>query len=397
MFRNAFRENRYFAALINEDEFYGKYYLDDKYRYKQAKKELLKSWGSYYTLYTDGQLYMIEDKSFLEKIHKKFEEDENKELNESTSTTSSRKYLKDFGAFLTEKEYETNPAVGRDSEIEELELALITPDKSAIIVGEAGVGKTAIVEGLAYKIKKGLVPEKLKDYEIVSINTSSLIAGCSLVGMVEERITNIMNELKNNKKIIMFIDEIHTVIGAGAGSKSNLDVANILKPNIDRGDIKIIGSTTFDEYNNLMLDTAFKRRFKKINVYEPDNNMIINILDSNVIWLEKYYNVKFDFNSDDKNIIYNNLLDVTSKASRDVFDKINNPDLILSILKEAFARASLHNHESIQIEDIKNAILSEERIYDTSRERVALKLERDLANNNVKKLSKVIQFSRNKK
>lgn len=274
-----------------------------------------------------------------------------------------------------------------------MELALITPDKSAILVGEAGVGKTAVVQGLAFKMKNNLVPEKLKGYEIVSINTSSLISGCERVGMVEERVNKVINELRKNKKVIMFIDEIHTVMGAGAGNKSNLDVANILKPHLDRGDIKIIGSTTFDEYNNLMLDPAFKRRFKKINVFEPEEDVLLEILKGTVDWLEQYYNVKFNFNEDEKNIIFSHLLDVTSKECRDSLDKTNNPDLVLSILKEAFANASLYSHEELLLDDIIKSIKNEDRLYKSSRERVALKLERSFNNNiNVKKLSKVIQL-----
>lgn len=193
-------------------------------------------------------------------------------------------------------------------------------------------------------------------------------------------------------KIILFIDEIHTVIGAGAGSKSNLDVANILKPHLDRGDIKIIGSTTCDEYNNLMLDSAFKRRFKKVNVYEPEEYVLIEILKGIVDWLEKYYNIGFNYSDHEKNIIFSNLLDVSSKNHRDHNDVCNNPDLVLSILKEAFAIASLYGHEELLLDDIIKAINSEDRIYKSSRERVSLKLKKSFVNVSTdKKLTKVIR------
>lgn len=386
---DTFNREGYYAGLYDDDkfmEYIGSFGGD----INKAKKKVLDDWAGYYILEHDMHMKRITNKEYIEKLDNIFGQD-NINLNQSKSN------LKKYGVFLTDKEYSYNPAIGRYNEIEDIELALITPDKSAILVGEAGVGKTAVVEGLAYKIKNNLVPDKLKNYEIVSINTSSLISGCQYVGMVEERVGKVIDELRKNKKIIMFIDEIHTVIGAGAGNKSNLDVANILKPHLDRGDIKIIGSTTFEEYNNLMLDPAFKRRFKKVNIFEPEEDVLLEILRGAVDWLVKYYGVKFNFNDDEKNTIFSHLLDVTSKECRDSLDKTNNPDLVLSILKEAFANASLYSHEELLLEDIIKSIKNEDRLYESSRERVSLKLIKVFSNNisTDKKLTKVIKLTFN--
>ena len=153
--------------------------------------------------------------------------------------------------FLTNKNYLSNPAIDCEEEIEELEIALLTPSKSAILVGPPGVGKTAITEGLAYRISKGQVPPALQNKQILKINTSSLVRGCTLVGMFEAKVEKLMQYLSENPDTILFVDEIHTAIGAGLGSKGNLDLANIMKPYIDRGQVKVIGATTEEEYEEV--------------------------------------------------------------------------------------------------------------------------------------------------
>lgn len=141
--------------------------------------------------------------------------------------------------FLTNKDYIRNPAIGRENEIENLEIALLMPSKSAILVGETGVGKTAIVEGLAYKIMNGQVSNKLKNKKILKVNTSSIIQGCTFVGALEAKAEKLVQYLIKNPDTILFIAEFHTIIGAGKGNHNTLDLANILKPYLDRGQIKI--------------------------------------------------------------------------------------------------------------------------------------------------------------
>ena len=167
-----------------------------------------------------------------------------------------------YGEDITKKTYITNPAIARENEIRQLILTLLTPDKSAVLVGKAGIGKTAIVEGLAYLIQKNQVPNVLIGYTIINIATSSLLGESISDGERESRAQLLVSEVMNRSKIILFIDEIHTLMGAGATNGNALDLANILKPALARGDIKLIGATTQAEYERYMIrDRAFIRRF----------------------------------------------------------------------------------------------------------------------------------------
>ena len=150
--------------------------------------------------------------------------------------------LKNYGENLSDKEYITNPAIGRDEQIKEMILVLLTPDKSVVLVGKPGVGKTATVEGLAYRIQKDVVPNSLKNYNVIKINTSSLLGVDPVTG--EAKVNNLIEELKNYNNLILFIDEIHTLMGTKGEA---MDFANMFKPALDRGDIKVIGATTTEE------------------------------------------------------------------------------------------------------------------------------------------------------
>ena len=282
------------------------------------------------------------------------------------------KLLEKYGYFLDEKEYYTNPAIGREEEIKNI--TLIKPNKSAILVGEAGVGKTAIVEGIAYLLKSDKVPDKFKNKKIISITTSSLLAGCTLRGQFEEKVEEILGFLKDHKEVILFIDEMHTVMGAGSAKEQKLDFANILKPYLDRGDIKIIGSTTEKEYNELITDTALRRRFEKTIIKELDKDKLKIIINAEIKKLENEFSIKFDFNGSEKNLIINLLLNLTDDKNKVYNDKINNPDLVLSILSDLFANASYYNRDKILKEDIEFAISRCDRIYDSVRKREILKL-----------------------
>ena len=369
-----FNREGFYAGSLDQD------YIEELLRtydndIEDVKNILYKQWGEKY--------YFLEKGTTFTSIRK----DENIKLVEdaflnnvkvdnigSKNKSSNNKILSKYGTFLTDKDYLFNPAIGRDNEIERLERVLLSFDKSGMLVGESGVGKTAIVEGLAYKIREGIVHEKLKGYNIISIDTASMIAGCRYVGDSEKRMKEIIGELEKHKNIIMFVDEIHTLIGAGRGDKSNLDVANILKPYLDRGEIKIIGSTTFEEYDNMMVDTAFKRRFNMIKVLELEEQDLYNILDGVIEGLEKYYNVKFIFNNEVKNKIYKILYNLTNNKNVDYKEKCSNPDLILSIIKEAFNIASFRYHNELELEDIINAIMESDRIYESVRKKYVLEL-----------------------
>ena len=177
-----------------------------------------------------------------------------------------------YGDNFTSKTYITNPAIGREEELKKLILVLLTPDKSAILTGKPGIGKTAIVEGLAYKIQKDEVPDALKGYEIVKIDTQALVGTVKDTG--DTRVQALIDEIKTKEKFILFVDEIHTLINSN--SDNALDFANMFKTGLGRGDIKVIGATTSNEYERYILkDKAFVRRFTKIEVEEPDREMTI--------------------------------------------------------------------------------------------------------------------------
>ena len=178
--------------------------------------------------------------------------------------------LKRYADNLTEAEYITDPAIARDKEIKEVILVLLTPEKSAVLVGKPGIGKTAIVEGLAYRIQRNDVPDALKGYRIFRVNTTALLGNDG----GENRVLKLVQELKSQEKIILFIDEIHTLIGNDA--QGALDLANMFKEGLSRGTIKMIGATTTYEYETYILtDKAFVRRFEKVDVEEPTQEMCV--------------------------------------------------------------------------------------------------------------------------
>ena len=158
--------------------------------------------------------------------------------------------LERYGENLTEKEYITDPAIARDEEIKQVILTLLTPEKSALLVGKPGIGKTAIVEGLAYRIKNNLVPDALKGWSLYKVNITSLIGSTNSEGQIENRIDLLVRELANLNKTIVFIDETHLLVNKSGG----LDFANMLKAGLDRGLIKMIGATT-----NRILCTEYTR------------------------------------------------------------------------------------------------------------------------------------------
>ena len=189
---------------------------------------------------------------------------------------SSFSVLEQYGEDLTKKKYITNPAIARDEEIKRLIIILLTPEKSGLLVGKPGIGKTAIVEGLAYLIEQDQVPNALKGYRIIKLNSTALV-GKILINGKEELIMNLLvDELKHAEKTIVFIDEIHTLIG---GQSESMDLANMLKAGLDRGEIKAIGATTTIEYDTYIIrDRAFLRRFDRIDVLEPDEPTTVKIL-----------------------------------------------------------------------------------------------------------------------
>src|SRR5574344_729350 len=183
-------------------------------------------------------------------------------------------FLNKFAINLTAraKEGKLGPVIGRDEEIRRvLQILSRRTKNNPILIGEPGVGKTAIAEGLAHRIIRGDVPENLKSKQIFSLDMGALVAGAKYKGEFEERLKAVVNEvMKSDGEIILFIDEIHTLVGAGGGEGA-MDAANILKPALARGELRAIGATTLDEYQKYFeKDKAWERRFQVVFVDEPD-------------------------------------------------------------------------------------------------------------------------------
>lgn len=270
--------------------------------------------------------------------------------------------LESYGEDLTGKTYVTDPAIARDDEIKKLMIVLLTPEKSGLLIGKAGIGKTAIVEGLAYRIQKGVVPNALQGYKVVKINSSSLIGKITYNGKEELIVSVLVNELRNVNKMILFIDEIHTLIGAK--SDNPMDLANILKPVIDRGLVKLIGATTDIEYNTYVVrDRAFLRRFDRIDVLEPTGETVVKILMGTLPKIETQTGIKFKYNDYIVKMLLESIVEATNPYKRVYGLGAMYPDICFSVLTAAFSNALYENKQVVDVKDVYNAIKNSKRIY----------------------------------
>ena len=269
--------------------------------------------------------------------------------------------LEKYGENFTERKYITNPAIGRDDEIKELIIILLTPEKSGILVGKPGIGQTAIVEGLGYRIQRGEVPDALKDYSIWKLNTASLIG--VMPGTNEPKITRLLSEIKDKEKLILFIDEIHTLIGTEAGG-GGMDFAQVFKPGLDRGNIKMIGATTTEEYDQYILrDKAFVRRFQKVEVLEPTREHTIQILMGTLPKFEAKTGTKMKYTPFIQEKIMAFIVDLTSEFKRVYEFSVRYPDVALTILQQAFSYAVFDNKKEVDIRDVRKAIVNTKLVY----------------------------------
>ena len=283
------------------------------------------------------------------------DEDEPERGSGSSKSTSETPVLDNFGIDLTKaaEEKKLDPIVGRDSEIERLVQILSRRKKNnPLLIGEPGVGKSAIAEGLAMRIINKKVSRVLFDKRIVTLDLASIVAGTKYRGQFEERMKSILNEIAKTDKVILFIDEIHTIVGAG-GASGSLDAANMLKPALARGEIQCIGATTLDDYRqNIEKDGALERRFQKVMIDPTNIEESIEIL----------HNIKERY-EDHHNVIYSDkaLKACVHLTNRYISDR-HLPDKAIDALDEAGSRVHISNIKvpkeikdlEAQIEDIKS-------------------------------------------
>ena len=258
--------------------------------------------------------------------------------------------LKAFGRDLTElaKKGELDPVVGRSSEIRRVTQVLCRRTKNnPVLIGEAGVGKTAIVEGLAQQIAGGLVPENLIDKKVVTLDLALMVAGTKYRGQFEERIKAVMDELRKSKNIIIFIDELHTIVGAGA-AEGAMDASNIFKPALSRGELQCIGATTLAEYRKYIeKDSALDRRFQSVKVDAPSIEDTVKILQGIRSKYEDHHNVNYT----DK------ALEAAAKLTDRYVTGKFLPDKAIDAIDEAGARSRMESMQRPQeIEDLSDEI-----------------------------------------
>ena len=266
-----------------------------------------------------------------------------------------------YGVNLTDKEYITDPAIARDEEIKQCILTILTPEKSALLVGKAGIGKTAIVEGLAYRIKNNLVPDALKGYSVIKVNVASLIGSTTSENETRSRLDVLIKEIEQENKVILFIDETHLLINKSGG----IDFANLLKPSLDRGTIKMIGATTNEEYESYILkDRAFLRRFQKIEVLEADKPTTVKILMGTIPKLEQQTKVKIKYPPYIVEKFMTFIVDMTDEYKRIYEISSRYPDICLTVVANAFTYAMYENSHEVNVNHFFAAIKNCKSVYE---------------------------------
>ncbi|QOG12931.1 AAA family ATPase [Arcobacter sp. FWKO B] len=303
-----------FVAIINDDKSYASYLL---------------------------KLQGIQRVDILEEIsHNEIYEDENKEQNQTSSLESNSIEL-----VQKAKEGKIDPLIGRDIELDRLvEILLRRKKNNPILVGEAGVGKTAVVEGLALKIANDEVPHSLKGSKIYSLDMGSMIAGTKYRGDFEKKLKSFLSEISKVQNAIVFIDEIHTIIGAGSTSGNAMDAANILKPMLSSGELKCIGATTYAEYkNNFSKDKALGRRFSKIDIKEPSIEDTIAIIEGLKGKYEEFHGVKYNPKT----------IELCVNLSKKYINDRFLPDSAIDVIDEVGSIAKIAGKKTISVKDIE--------------------------------------------
>jgi len=271
------------------------------------------------------------------------------EKKKNNKQSKKKKYLDTYGTNLTQKakNNELDIVIGRDKEIQRIIQILNRRSKNnPCLIGEPGVGKTAIAQGLAIKIANQNVPAKLLNKEVYLLDMTAVIAGTQFRGQFESRMKGIIDECKEYGNIILVIDEIHNIIGAGDGEHS-MNAANILKPSLSNGEIQLIGTTTLKEYRKYIeKDTALERRFQQVLVEEPNIEDSIVILEGIKKYYEEYHKVKISSDVIKQTVI------MSEKYIHDRF----LPDKAIDILDEACSRKNLENKDLFKLEILKQEL-----------------------------------------
>lgn len=278
----------------------------------------------------------------------------------SSSESESNSGIEGFATNLNEQARagKIDPLVGRDKEVERLIQTLSRRRKNnPLLVGEAGVGKTAIVEGLAKRIVEGSVPEIIAEAEVFSLDMGSLLAGTKYRGDFEKRLKTLLSQLKKRPKAILFIDEIHTIIGAGAASGGVMDASNLLKPMLSNGELRCIGSTTFQEFRTIFeKDSALTRRFQKIEVLEPNEADTYRILKGLKSRFEDHHEIRYTDRA---------LRTAVTLSARHITDR-NMPDKAIDVIDEAGAaqrlRSASKRKKVISVTEIEEVVAMIARI-----------------------------------
>ncbi len=265
--------------------------------------------------------------------------------NQNDGSYNNTQNLNQFGTDLTKqaREGKLDPVIGRTNETDRvIEILSRRTKNNPCLIGEPGVGKTAVIEGLAQKIVSGNIPESLKNKRLVTLDITSMVAGAKYRGDFEERIKKCLNEVKKAEDIVLFIDEIHTIVGAGA-AEGAIDAANILKPLLARGEIQLIGATTLKEYRkHIEKDSALERRFQPVNVEEPNKEEALEILKGLRDKYEAHHNVKITDEA------LQAAIDLSSRYINDRF----LPDKAIDLIDEAASKVKLKSF--VEPEHLKN-------------------------------------------
>ena len=289
----------------------------------------------------------VKKNDFTEFWQKHYRQQEGK-LNEQQATDILDEYCDNLSAMARENRLE--PVIGRERDIEDMIAVLARKFKAnVLLVGDPGVGKTAIIEGLAQAIEHDRVPKFLQGHEVWSLEVGNLLAGSKFRGEFEEKLKLVIAALEAKKRCILFIDEAHTMRGAGSGSNSSLDFANMIKPVITRGDIKVVASTTWEEYyESFEKDRALMRRFYRLPVNEPDRSVTEQILIGLSPRLEQFHGVMIDTDA---------IMTAVDLADRYIHDK-KNPDKSIDVLDATCARLRMQDQDTmtVTVEHIRNQV-----------------------------------------